>query len=57
MKHSKFITWLSAALLGISSAAFSSGMTAKAAEKYTCTKDKTLFYYYNTETHEARIDR
>lgn len=56
MKHKKCFTCLSAAFIGLSATAFSSGMTAEAADIYTST-DNEFNYYYNTETHEAKIDK
>ena len=54
MKQGKLITWLSAALLGISAAAaFSASMTAQAATG-VCVIDK-IEYTYDTGTNEASV--
>ncbi len=54
MNHSKFLKWLAAAVLGISAAVFSSGMTAEAATG-SGTTASGLAYSYDTETGEATI--
>ena len=54
MNHSKFLKWLAAAVLGISAAAFSAGMTAEAATGTGIT-ESGLAYSYDTETGEATI--
>ncbi|MCR5305589.1 MAG: leucine-rich repeat protein [Oscillospiraceae bacterium] len=54
MKHGKFITWLSAAVLGISAAvACSAGMTANAAQGTGETD--TWTYTYDTVTNQATV--
>ena len=54
MQHHKLITWLSAAILGISAAtAFPAGMTAEAS---TGTQTVNGIYYsYDTATHKAKV--
>ena len=54
MKHSKLITWLSAAVLGISAAvACSAGMAAKAATGTQTVNG--INYSYDTATHKAKV--